>query len=422
MSIYNPTKPIVRKRDKSTCNSILYYKLLIILEKISTTGKTMRHLFVLFTFLLSGLSQVSAEAIMTKAQETRVDLLKYLRVVEPMVRNYPGKTKDGKIAEFEASAGQEGDRVFKYGEIKRLFQEGIMLYYEGRYPNSYRRFLEAQVNLEHLLEELSQNYIENTDEILKASMEKKLNDSDYANIDDKKFDKDIVDISVEFGRGSYMHRQQGTDREAPLVGRTYEPREYHYRMFKDQIEGSVQVGYKLLGQAKDTKLKALKIERSLEKHQRLQPDHRKYRIERYIEVIARCREARLSAMHIFRLKYPYENEYLQKDDKVELEKVSNNYRLNPYTNISKPNPVFDKRIPVAYRRDAVDIDGRIFIDEVNNKIRLARTDVDSINRLLEKYGETQKLDKPAAAEPGKTGPAPADKNANTPATKPASKK
>jgi len=382
----------------------------------------MRYLFVLFTFLISIASQVSAEAVMSKAYGTRVDLLRYLRVVEPMVRNYPGKNKEGKEADFEAPAGMEGERIQKYNEIKRLFQEGIMLYYEGRYPGSYRKFLEAQVNLENLLEELSQNYLESTDEILKASMDKKLNDQDYANPDDKKFDKDIVDISVEFGRGSYVLRQHGNDREAPLVGREYEPREFHYRMNKDQIEGSVQTGYKLLSQAKEAKLKALKVERTLEKHQRLQPEHRKYRIERYLEVIARCREARLAAMNIFRLKYPYENEYLQKDEKVELEKVSNNYRLNPYTSITSPHPIFDRRIPVAYRRDAVDIDGRVFIDEVNNKIRLVRTDVDSINRLLEKYGEKEKLDKPVVADnKDKTGSGPADKSTNTPSPKPASK-
>ncbi|MCB1177645.1 MAG: hypothetical protein KDK36_08720, partial [Leptospiraceae bacterium] len=92
---------------------------------------------------------------MTKAYSTRVDLLRYLRTVEPIVRNYPGKNKDGKEAQLEASAGEEGDRVLKYNAIKRLFQEGVTYYYEGRYPNSYRRFLEAQVNLEQLLEEVS---------------------------------------------------------------------------------------------------------------------------------------------------------------------------------------------------------------------------------------------------------------------------
>ncbi len=376
----------------------------------------MKHTLVLFTFLLGSFSHLYADGIMAKVYELRVDLLKYLRNVEPMVRNYPGKNKEGKEADFEAPEGQEGERIAKYNDIKRLFQEGIMLYYEGRYSNSYRRFLEAQLNLENLLEELSQYYIETTDEILKASIERKANDADYANLDDKKYDKDIIDISVEYGRGSYTVRQHGEDRESPIVGRGYAPREFHYRVNKSQIEGSVETGYKMLGLAKDTRLRALKIERSLEKHQKLQPEHRKFKIERYLEVIARCRDARLAAMNIFRLKYPYENEYLQKDEKVELVGVSNNYRLNPFTNISKPHPIFDRRIPAHFRRDAVDIDGRIFIEEVNNKIKLVRTDVDSINRLLEKYGEKEKLDKPVVAQGEQL-----EKGTNSPGPKPTTK-
>ncbi len=356
----------------------------------------MKQFLVLITFLAS-LSQVNAEAIMSKANETRVDLLRYLRVVEPIVRNYPGKDKDGKEAPFQAPDGQEGDRILKYNAIKRLFQEGITYYYEGRYPNSYRRFLEAQVNLEQLLEEVSQTYLENTDIILKSSLDKK-NPKDPV-------DKDIVDISVEFGRGSHEHKLHGEDREAPYVGRGYDPKEYHYRLFKDQIEGSVAVGYKLLGQAKNAKLDALKVERHLEKHQKLEPQHRKFRIERYLEVIARCREARSAAMNIFRLKYVYDNEYLQADEKVELEGVSNVNRVNPFAIPKDLSPVFDNRIPVSFRRDAVDLEGRVFIEEVNQKIRLERTDVDSINRLLAKYGETQKLEKPPAPAKGATAPA-----------------
>lgn len=381
----------------------------------------MRHTLVLFTFLLGSLFSLHAEGIMVKAYELRVDLLKYLRNVEPMVRNYPGKNKDGKEADFEAPEGMEGERIAKYNDIKRLFQEGVMLYHEGRYPNSYRRFLEAQLNMENLLEELSQHYIETTDEILKASIEKKINDEDYANPDDKKYDKDIVDISVEYGKGSHTLRLHGEDREAPIVGRSYAPREFHYRTNKSQIEASVETGYKMLGLAKDARLKALKIERSLEKHQKLQPEHRKYRIERYFEVIARCRDARLAAMNIFRLKYPYENEYLQKDEKVTLVGVTNNYRLNPFTEIAHPHPIFDRRIPANFRRDAVDIDGRVFIDEVNAKIKLVRTDVDSINRLLEKYGEKEKLDKPVVAQGSGGGGSQTEKGANTPSPKPSTK-
>jgi hypothetical protein len=380
----------------------------------------MKILLVLLT-IFTALAQAYGEPVMAKAYETRVDLLHYLRAIEPMVRNYPGKTKDGKDADFEAKEGEEGDRILRYSAIKKLFQEGIMYYYEGRYPNSYRRFLEAQVNTEQLLEELSQEYVENTDEILKAAMDKKYKATDADNF---KHDKDVVDISVEFGRGSAIFPRHKEAREPEIQGRTYEPEEYHYVINKGDIEGSTEMGYKLLGQAKDAKLKALKVETHLEKHQKLQPDHRKFRIERYLEVIARCREARTSAMNIFRLKYPYDNYYLQKDDKVKLEEVENNYRLNPFVYPVKLNPIFDNRIPVQYRRDAADMTGTIFIDDVNERIRLKHTDVEAVNRALSRLGETQKMDKPAPANASGTtgattdpGNKPVDSKKPTPTTK-----
>jgi hypothetical protein len=375
----------------------------------SMTGKTMKILLVLLAFL-AGLTQVQADPVMSKANETRVDLLKYLRTLEPIVRNYPGKDKDGKEASFEAPAGAEGDRIVKYNAIKRLFQEGVMYYYEGRYPNSYRRFLEAQLNVENLLEDISQMYIESTDEILKASLEKKdAKGDDNGEYKNATIDKDFVDISVEYGRGSDIISNFKTNRETPAYGRIYEPREYHYAINKGKIENSVSTGYKLLGQAKAAKLYALKLEQRLERHQKLQPDHRKFRIEKYIDVVTKCRDAKKVAFNIYSLKYPLDNEYLQKDEKFKLEGEENNYRVNPYVVQAKLHPLFDNRIPAIYRRDAVDVMGRVFIDDVNEMIKFKHTSVDAVNRENARYGETAKLDQPKisdpkAAEPKKDSP------------------
>ncbi|MDX1957799.1 MAG: hypothetical protein SFU98_04450 [Leptospiraceae bacterium] len=370
-------------------------------------------LLTLFTF-----TQINSEPVMAKANETRVELLRYLRAVEPMVKNYPGKGKDGKEAPFETKEGEEGERIQKYNGMKRLVQEGIMYYFEGRYPNAYRRFLEAQVNMEQLLEELSQYYIESTDEILKAAMDKKYKSGDKNTEENYLVDKEVVDISVEYGRNTANMARFKEDREPQLQGRIYDSENYHYILNKHEIEGSVESGYKLLGQAKDAKLKALKIESHLEKHQKLQPEHRKYRIERYLEVVARCREARSAAMNIFRLKYPYDNYYLQKDDKVTLEGASNNYRIHPYVYPVKLNPIFDNRIPVSYRRDAVDMGNRIFIDEVNEKLKMKHTDIEAVNRSLARLQETQKLDKPSLSTTGTSDSSgkPSEKKP-TPATK-----
>ena len=359
------------------------------------TGKTMKNLLVLLTFLAS-LAGINADPVMSKANETRLDILKYMRSLETIVRNYPGKDKEGKDAQFDAPAGSEGDRIAKYNQIKRLFQEGITYYYEGRYPNSYRRFLEAQANIEQLTEDLSQIYIEGTDEILKSVLEKKDPKGDangeYKNAS---IDKDFVDISVEFGRGSEIYPKFKADREAPAYSRLYEPREYHYAFNKERIEGVIGNGYNLIGEAKSAKLKALKIEQALERHQKLQPSQRKQRIEKYFEVIAKCRESRKAAFNAYALKYPHDNEYLQKDEKFKLEGEANNYRINPYVDQTNPYPLFDNRIPPVFRRDAVDTFGHVFIDEVNKQIKFKYNDVDVLNRDLARYGDKERLDKPS---------------------------
>jgi len=362
------------------------------------TGNTMKKPLVMLTFLAS-LAGVNADPVMSKANETRIDLLKYLRPLETIVRNYPGKDKEGKDAPFDAPVGSEGDRILKYNQIKRLFQEGITYYYEGRYPSAYRRFLEAQANVEQLTEDLSQAYIEGTDQILKSVLERKDPKGDengeYKNA---ATDKDFVDITVEFGRGSEVYPKFKSDRESPAYARLYEPREYHYAVDKGKIEASIGNGYNLIAQAKTAKLQALKVEQTLERHQKLQPEHRKFRIERYLDVINKCRESRKAALNAFALKYPLDNEYLQKDEKFKLAGEANNYRVNPFVELGNLHPLFDNRIPAIYRRDAVDTLGQVYIDEVNKQIKLKYSDVDALNRELARLGEKEKLDKPAGAK------------------------
>lgn len=380
--------------------------------------------------LIFGFHSLFAEPIMSKASQKRVELLGYLRTLETIVKNYRGNDKEGKPALFNADpiSGKQGERVRRYGEIKKLFQEGLTDYFEGDFSNSYRRFLEAQVDTEQLLEEISQFYIEGTADILKAAVfkdpqeyhdpafeakegSKKVGDSL------KDVDKELVDISIEYGRGSKNVNEFREDREAPYVSRQYNAKEFHFATNKYAIEQNTEAGYQALSQAKKARIDALKIERNLERHQKLQPVHRKYRIEKYLAVIARCRDAREAAVNIFKLKYPYNNYYLQKDDKTTLGKVilydeskkedvtlangkSMNYRLNPHVLPKNINPVYDRRIPEKYRRDAVDLTGKVYEEEVEENIELKFTDMNHVNSDLRR----QQINEQLIIEEGKESP------------------
>ncbi|MBM9501887.1 hypothetical protein JWG44_16655 [Leptospira sp. 201903071] len=334
---------------------------------------------------------VFGEAVSSKAYKKRVELLTYLRVIEPIVRNYKGEVAGGQNQQNTgtqpATGNQtgttpepEGDRVKKYKELKRLYQEGLQYYFENNHVNAYRRFLEAQLGTEMLLEELSQYYVERSDEILKAAIEKKNQNNPE--------DRNLVDIAIELSKNSYIVKDMTADRESPLTRRMYNPREFHYVTNKYAIEKNMETGYKFLGLAKETRNNALKIEKHLEKHQKLQPSHRKHRIEHYLAAIQLCRDARANAINIFKLKYPYDNYFLFKSDAkteaikddegkagpseaVTLQGATYDFSQNPTLEYDhRMSPVFDRRIPEEYRRDAVDVLEKIFDDEVKNRIFL----------------------------------------------------
>ncbi|TGM60949.1 LIC11274 family protein [Leptospira adleri] len=335
---------------------------------------------------------VFGEAVSSKAYKKRVELLTYLRAIEPIVRNYKGEVAGGQNqqnAGTQPAAGSQagttapepdGDRVKKYKELKRLYQEGLQYYFENNHVNAYRRFLEAQLGTEMLLEELSQYYVERSDEILKAAIEKKNQNNPE--------DRNLVDIAIELSKNSYIVKDMTADRESPLTRRMYNPREFHYVTNKYAIEKNMETGYKFLGLAKETRNNALKIEKHLEKHQKLQPSHRKHRIEHYLAAIQLCRDARANAINIFKLKYPYDNYFLFKSDAkteaikddegkagpsdvVTLQGATYDFSQNPTLEYDhRMSPVFDRRIPEEYRRDAVDVLEKIFDDEVKNRIFL----------------------------------------------------
>lgn len=370
-----------------------------------------KHLLTILLFLF--VNGIYAEAVNSKAYQKRVELLGYLREIETIVKNYPGKPDDPKATPPQGQDKPDGGRLDRYKKIKRGFQEGLADYYEGNYMNSYRRFLEAQADTEQLLEELSEEFIEGTSEMLKEAVFKK----DSKDYDNAAVDKELVDISVEYGKGSKNNREFAEDREAPYSNREYNPKDYHYTLNKYAIEQNTEYGYKALGQAKKARIEALNVERNLEKHQKIQPTHRKVRIEKYFAVIEKCRDARANAINIFMLKYPYDNYYLiegqPKDKPVVLENTTMEFRLNPRAVLKNLNPVFDRRIPEKYRRDAVDLMGKVYEEEVDVNVKLKYDDKDYLNRnIIRIYNENTKLEVKetgATAAPAAPATAPAKK-------------
>ncbi|MCC5814417.1 MAG: hypothetical protein JJT78_06650 [Leptospira sp.] len=327
------------------------------------------------------LTEAMAQAVSLKAYDKRVEIITYLRELEPMVRNFPGNDPEGKpVTTMYAEEGKQGHRIVKYEEIKRIYQEALQYYFEGQYVASYRRFLEAQIAIEKMTEELSQLYVLRAEEMMKTAMERKNPNNPL--------DKTIVDISIEYGKGTYTRNVMAENREAPYSRRMYEPKEYHYVTNRYGIEKNIEMGYQFLGLAKQARIDALAVEKHLEKHQTLNPRKRKFRIEKYFGAINLCRDSKANAVNIFKLKYPYDNYYLQKSDAkresfrdidnneiegdvVKLEGTTYDFTKNPYIKHDRRlQATFDIRVPEQFRVDLADSRGRVYEKDTDSQLFL----------------------------------------------------
>ena len=335
-------------------------------------SKTALFSIMLLSSLFFYPEQTQSESIIEKATSTRADLLLYMRRLRPLAFNFPCHP----FSECMNTVSKEkpGKYIELYYEAKRIYQEGMIFYYEGRYLEAYSRFLDSQKRSEALLEEISQLSIDRAELMLRDSLEKK-DPNDPADVT-------VVDISVDFAKKSKIVRDYKTPREAAYVGRRYDPRQTHYAYNAYRIEKNVQMGYMHLGLAREAREKGMNVDKQLRPNQRLDPDLVTKRIDLYLASIDWSRKAKLNAEFIFRLKYPYDNYALMNphgtsekipgktQEKPVIDGVRMNWSENPLLLPVDLNPVFDIRFPEEYRRDAVDARNARFDDEVDVNIRM----------------------------------------------------
>ncbi len=320
--------------------------------------------------LLSG-PGVSARSVGEKAAAKRVEILTYLRLIRPMVINFPCEPFP-RCEETAVAAKETPARLKDYSEIKRVYQEGLIYLMEGNYLNSYLRFLDAQKRTEMLMEEMSQTYIDRAETMLRDAIEQKDPNSPR--------DVSLVDISIEYGPGSKLRRDFGYDRNPPIEGRRYDPRLTHYAWNKYRIEKNVEMGYHHLGLAKQARLKALLVDSHLPAHRGIEPEHREVRIDMYIKTVILARLAKFNAEMVFSLKYPHDNygidhmpttvaDGYDKTKVATLESVKMEWINNPYYLPKERHPVFNLSIPEGYRRDSSDVRNYVHADEVNMRLK-----------------------------------------------------
>ena len=375
-------------------------------------------LFFLSSFSIS--SSLAAESVLEKSKQLRVELLQYLRQMRSMVNNFPcspfpqcfdgTKPSSQETAPEQTEGSQEKieiDFVKKYEEAQRIYQEGLIYYFEANFLNAYARFIAVQKILDNALEELSQSYLERTGHMLREAIEKKIpEDPD---------DKSLSTVILQYGPDTLRRRIFKQDRETPQTQRSYKAKETRWLNNKFRLEGNLRMGYEHLGLAKKARLKAFRVVSAanvlpvfdpeeekqknqeaaqageaeqagtvppaLKKQEITLPQRRK-RITYYLKSIHLCRKAKANAGFIFMLKYPYDNYALQnpygqtekgihKEVEVPaIEDVRMNWSQNPYVNLKKLHPVYDLRVTAEFRRDLVDARDEIYKDQMNRLVRL----------------------------------------------------
>ncbi len=415
----------------------------------------------IFAFLILFSTQgLLSQNVYDRARGLRLDITGYLREIKPMALNfrctpYPACTgteasKNDNNKKKQESLNNTNSTTSKdtelssenyevlYDEINKMFLEANTLYFEDKMNEAYALYSKLQLRIESFLEKISVFYLERTDEMIKSSVFKKQPaDSE---------DKILYDAFVDYGPSSHKRDIIEKAREVPQVARAYNSKERHWILNKYAMEGNIQRAYMQLGQAKKTRLNALRIvpeirpqfremeveesnvddvsddsqtlgeEKNLKvgggkKEGRGQAkelasrrvklkaddikdlnnpryfrkldlrDHKK-RLETFLDSVRLCRRAKANAGYVFMLKYPYENYALfnpfgltekgvyEPVHNPQIEDVSMIWVENPNIEFKNFNPVYDLRIPDAYRRDLADVRHEVYDEEIDRNIRL----------------------------------------------------
>jgi len=303
---------------------------------------------------------VYSESISVQAYELRLETIGAIRMLEPAIRNFGVPPKDTKATTDKYWSTLES----QYNIAQQAYTLGLSYYYEKNFLSAMTEFKRCQVELEKILERLSQSYIDRAREILVEAT-----GAMHPNMDKKGVS--VMEISVKLGPDSQRRKYFRVNRRAPVESRFYDPKDVHLARTMQAIELNLNNGYSSIADASEARNRAITIEHSLEPHQPLRVLHRSKRIYWYTAAIEHARQAKRNGLNIFILKYPYENIPHQQNLKAD-GKTAFNYDENAAYLPKKIHPVFDERVPEKYRRDSSDALGYIFEDEVAHKLENAQ--------------------------------------------------
>ena len=330
-----------------------------------------RHLLPLFCLVAAVVaSGIGAQALEDVVSRQREDLTGQLRELRPMVYNFPCKEIPTCLS---GKKPEELDLVKAYGAVKRDYQEGLIRVFERDLQRANLKFNDCARRVDAILEALSQAYLDRAKMMLQTAIEKRdPND---------RLDLSLVDIIVDFGPRSQLRQEMADPRELGTK-RSYNPKLYRYILERDRIGAGLARGFQFLAEAELARRTALAVQAGDPAKGTLPAALLPVRIKHYLSSIRLAMFAKFNAEIIFQLKYPHrlyallnpsgrgESPKGKSAPVTEIGGVRMQWGSHPFILPKHLRAAFDLRVPDDYRRDTVDLRGRVYGDELERYVKL----------------------------------------------------
>ncbi|MCL2155946.1 MAG: hypothetical protein FWH53_09805, partial [Leptospirales bacterium] len=247
-----------------------------------------------------------------------------LREMEPMMINF-----------------QTDDRKNDHEMLKKSFEDAVFEYYGQNYAESATKFYNLKLELIRVLEQLCNDYLDRTKEVLTSSAA----------------DNKVIDIFINYSKSgsyyAYFRKPFDPLNDITPYREDFPVEDFHFFYNLRKVENYIKYGHANFFEAKrlfnDPEIEYFKSKKKMQ-HGELD-----YIIEKYIFVIRRCRHAKQLGIEIYKLKNMFKSIYFQD---------AYNLRKSQFT------PIFDDRIPEKFIIDAVDNAKLIYPEELARKAKI----------------------------------------------------
>jgi len=225
--------------------------------------------------------------------------------------------------------------------LMKNFEEATLEYFGTNYDESSTKYFNLKLELIKALEKVCTMYIDRTKEILTSTS------ADNSTVET------FITYNKHSGYASYFTKPFDPQLDVKPYNEKFTSRDYHFFYDAPKVETYLRDGHFYFSEAKksfnDPHIAFIKTRK------RQKTEQLNYIIDKYIAAIQFCRNAKQSALEIYKIKNEFNTGNIQ--DKYHLKK-------------DQITPIFDDRLPEKYKVDAIDNIKLIYPVELEKRKKL----------------------------------------------------